>query len=268
MSKEIIWDRISWNEGDDFIAFAFGDFDSKLGGIIRTSNSNRYNDNLSAPMNDLTADIPGGDGQYYFGTHHKPKVFNVDFAFDHLTKRQLRELKRAFSGKEMRELCFAEEYNKIYMAKVTGQPNIKALCFDENDEEIYKGEGSVQFTAYWPYARDIATTSYTGTSTNGTYTIQVENEGDIPATFVLTASTGTTISQIDIYQDNTATPTTTIKGTNITEWDSKTGIIKSGTNVIDYTGNGLISLPLDLTKFVITATSGGTVTIEFYNWYY
>ena len=26
------------------------------------------------------------------------------------------------------------------------------LCFDENGKRIYKGEGTVQFTAYWPYA--------------------------------------------------------------------------------------------------------------------
>ena len=62
MGKEIVWERISWTELDDFIAFAFGDFDSKSFGIVRTSSNNRYNTNLSAPMNDLTAEVPGGDG--------------------------------------------------------------------------------------------------------------------------------------------------------------------------------------------------------------
>jgi predicted phage tail component-like protein len=143
MGKEIEWSRITWNEGDDFIAFAFGDFDSKSIGLVRTSQSSRYEEYLSAPTKDLTAEVPGGDGQYYFGTYHQPKVFNVNFAFDNLTKRQIRELKRVFSGKEMRELTFAEEYNKIYMAKVTSQPNLKTLCFDVNGEEIYKGEGTV-----------------------------------------------------------------------------------------------------------------------------
>lgn len=271
MSKEIIWDKITWGEGDDFIAFAFGDFDSKMGGIIRTSDSNRYNNDLSAPMNDLTADIPGGDGQYYFGTFHKPKIFNINFAFDHLTKRQLRELKRAFSGKEMRELSFAEEYSKIYMAKVTSQPNIKALCFDENDEEIYKGEGSVQFTAYWPYARDMAATIYSGTATTdaGGRSIRVENEGDIPTTFVFKAPIGAKVNKIEVIQDTIKLAT--IEGANITKWDSKTGIIESDGEIISYTGNGLIQIPLDLTEFKIyssTDASSSTVTIEYYNWYY
>ena len=264
MGKEIVWEKISWNENDDFIAFAFGDFDSKSFGIVRTSNGDRYNIHLSAPMNDVTADVPGSDGQYYFGTFHKPKVFDVSFAFDHLTRRQLRDLKKAFTGKEMRELCFAEEYYRIYMAKVTSQPNIKSLCFDEDGEEIYKGEGNVQFTAYWPYARDIQSSSYTGTATENGITITVENEGDIPTTFVVTAREGAKISEIVIKQDETKI--TTISGVDITEWNSKTGIIKSGDKPISYTGNGLVQLPLDLVDFVIKGT--GTVEIEFNNWYY
>ena len=33
-------------------------------------------------------------------------------------------------GKEMKEFCLSEDSDKIYMVKVTSQPNIKALCFD------------------------------------------------------------------------------------------------------------------------------------------
>jgi hypothetical protein len=52
----------AWTEGNDFIAFAFGDFDSKAKGIIRTSDGDRYNANLSPQLQDKTADIPGADG--------------------------------------------------------------------------------------------------------------------------------------------------------------------------------------------------------------
>lgn len=265
MGKEIVWEKIQWGNGDDFIAFAFGDFESKSGGIIRTSNSDRYNINLSAPMNDMTAEVPGGDGQYYFGTFHKPKVFDVSFAFDHLTRRQLRDLKKAFAGKEMRELCFAEEYHKIYMAKVTSQPNIKAICFDEGGDEIYKGEGSVQFTAYWPYARDIYSNTYTA-FVSGETEIVVENRGDIPTSFVFSASEAT-INEIVVKQGDETLTTISINGEDyITHWDSKTGIIQCNDNTISYSGNGLIQIPLDLVTFEIKGT--GTATIEFYNWYY
>jgi hypothetical protein len=75
--QQINWTSLGWNGGDDFLHFAFGDFNSKnfaSGGIIyRTSDSNRYNINLAPPMRDITAEVPSGDGQYYFGTFHQPK---------------------------------------------------------------------------------------------------------------------------------------------------------------------------------------------------
>jgi hypothetical protein len=86
--QQINWTSLGWNGGDDFLHFAFGDFNSKnfaSGGIIyRTSDSNRYNINLAPPMRDITAEVPSGDGQYYFGTFHQPKVFDISFAFDNL----------------------------------------------------------------------------------------------------------------------------------------------------------------------------------------
>jgi hypothetical protein len=42
---------------------------------------------------------------------------------------------------------------------VTGTPNINYICFEEFDTtiqkivKIYKGEGTIQFTVYYPYAR-------------------------------------------------------------------------------------------------------------------
>lgn len=314
MGKEIDFDSLGWTKGDDFIAFAFGDFNSKFfyiqnpietdaqkqikGGIIRTSNGDRYNMNLVPPMQDKTADVPGGDGQYYFGTYHKPKVFDISFAFDCLTQDGLRKLKKAFAGKEMRELVFSEESDKVYMAKVTSQPNIKTICFDETytvttgegeeavtktyTQEVYKGEGSVQFTAYWPYARDISASVYTQSVANGievpkitdddpdlTYVTKiVENEGDIPTTFVLEASGDPKVIKIEIKQGDT--PIATIEAENITGWDSKTGIVKSGDNAIYYTGDGLAQIPLGLCTFKITSISEATgdVQIEFYNQYY
>ena len=111
---------LNWDESEAFLHFAFGDFNSKNAGIIRTSDGGRFNIELVPPMQDFTTDVPGGDGQYYFGTFHRPKVFNISFAFDELNKEQLRNLKQAFAGKEMKEFCLSEESDKIYMVKVTG----------------------------------------------------------------------------------------------------------------------------------------------------
>jgi hypothetical protein len=96
----------------------------------------------------------------------------------------------------------------------------------------------------------------------------VENEGDIPATFTFTAPVDAKINEIKVVQD--ATTLTTIKADSITEWNSKTGIIKSGVDAISYTGDGLVKIPLGLCTFVVTSGTGATgdVNIEFYNWYY
>lgn len=141
-------------QGMDFLAFSFNgkhswdDFH-----IYRTSDSDRYNENLTPTLTDKTAEVPGGDGMYYFGTTHKQRDFNISFAFDSLTEVQLRELKKWLNGKEMGDLWFQEAPYKVWTAKPAGNSSIKYIPFDdENGQRVYKGEGTVQFVAYWPYA--------------------------------------------------------------------------------------------------------------------
>ena len=77
----------------DFVGFSFGGIHCKYDlGVVRTIN-NRINDNLSATKKDITVEIPGGDGSYYFGSLDRNKVFSVEYAFDRLTEKQLREWK-------------------------------------------------------------------------------------------------------------------------------------------------------------------------------
>jgi hypothetical protein len=35
---------------------------------------------------------------------------------------------------------------------VTGTPQLKTLCFMVGDKRVYKGEGTIQFTCYCPFA--------------------------------------------------------------------------------------------------------------------
>lgn len=137
----------------DFIGFtyngkhSFNDF-----GIYRTSEGSRYNDNLVPSMTDKTVDIPGGDGQYYFYTTHKNRQFSIPIAFDGLTEIKYREMRQWLDGKAIHDLIFDEAPYKVYSAKVTGTPSLKTLCFEKEGKRIYKGEGTIQFTCYYPYA--------------------------------------------------------------------------------------------------------------------
>ncbi len=139
----------------DYIAFSFnGKHSFEDFGIYRTSDSNSgYNETLTRTMTDKTAEVPGMDGQYYFGTQHKNKTFTVKFAFDNLTEEKLQQLKKWLNGKEIGDLWFAEAPHRVYSAKVTGNATVSALAFSINGRHrVYKGTGSVQFTCYYPYA--------------------------------------------------------------------------------------------------------------------
>ena len=137
----------------DFIGFTFGERHSSAFGIVRVSDGSRYNDDLLPTIKDNTIQIPGGDGTYYFGSNYTQKQFNISYAFDNLSESQLRELKNWLGDKKLRDLIFDEAPYKIYKAKVTGSSTFKHLCFIQDGQRIYKGEGNIQFTCYSPFAR-------------------------------------------------------------------------------------------------------------------
>lgn len=137
---------------EDFIGFTYNGVHSSDLKIYRTSNSNRYDDNITATMIDKTVDVPGGDGQYYFGTTFKNRTFAVNYAFHNLEESDIAKIKEVFCGDGIHDLVFDEHPYKAWHAKVTGTASMKHLCFEESGKRIYKGEGSITFTCYYPYA--------------------------------------------------------------------------------------------------------------------
>ena len=140
----------------DYIGFTFNGVHSDTLGIKRTSEGSRFNENLLPTVQDKTVQVPGGDGMYYFGSYYTQRQFNISYAFDALTEEQLARIKALFGDKKIHELIFDEAPYKVYQAKVTGSASIKYIPFAEGaTNRIYKGEGSIQFTAYDPYARSV-----------------------------------------------------------------------------------------------------------------
>lgn len=141
----------------DYIGFTFNGVHSSSLGIVRVSDGSRYNENLLPSIQDKTIQVPGGDGMYYFGSYYTQKQISISYAFDALTEEQLAHIKVLFGDKKIHELIFDEAPYKAYQAKVTGTAQIKYIPFDEGSTgRVYKGEGSVQFTAYNPYARSVS----------------------------------------------------------------------------------------------------------------
>ena len=138
----------------DFIGFSFNEHRSESLGIVRVSDGSRYNEDLVPTTQDKTVQVPGGDGFYYFGSDYTQKPFTIPIAFDGLTEKQFRELQQVFGTKELGKLVFDERPYKYYMVK-SGKPQLKYICFGKEGERIYKGEGTLTFTAYYPFAKSV-----------------------------------------------------------------------------------------------------------------
>ena len=136
----------------DFIGFSFNGYRSESLGIVRVSDGSRYNEDLVPTAQDKTVQVPGGNGFYYFGSDYTQRQFNINIAFDELTEKQFRELQQVFGTKELGKLIFDERPYKYYMVK-SSKPQLKYICFGKNGERIYKGEGTLTFTAYYPFAK-------------------------------------------------------------------------------------------------------------------
>lgn len=138
---------------NDFIGFKFGEKHSSDLGIMRVSDGFRYAEDLSPTLQDKSIPRPGNDGTYFFNSYYTQKPFNLQFAFDSLTEKQLRELKQTFNVKIPQKLIFDETPYKYYMVKISAPPQLKYICFEEGGQRIYKGEGTLSLMAYYPYAK-------------------------------------------------------------------------------------------------------------------
>ena len=145
---------IEQSKYQDYIGFIFNGKHSSEFGIVRTSDGSRFNENLLPTIQDKTVQVPGGDGTYFFGSYYTQRQFTVPFAFDSMTEKQFNNLKNWLGDKKPHDLIFDEAPYKVYKAKITGSATIKYIPFGEGEtNRLYKGEGSIQFTCYQPYAR-------------------------------------------------------------------------------------------------------------------
>lgn len=139
--------------GGDFTGFHFNGYYSEDLGITRISDGDRYNSDLLPTRNSRTAQNVGGHGTYYWDSFYTQKSFSINFAFDNLTEREKRNLAIIFGTDQISSLWFDEEPYKQYYVLTNNTLQLKTIAFDAEDgSRIYKGEGSIQLTAYYPFA--------------------------------------------------------------------------------------------------------------------
>ncbi len=136
----------------DFIGFTFDGVHSSELGIVRVSGGDRYEQSLLPSSSLKTVPVPGGDGTYYFGMNYTQKSENINIAYDSLTEEQIDKITRLFGTRKIVPLIFDEAPYKVHNVKISGDPRLTFLCFDENGKRIYKGEGSIPIIRYSPFA--------------------------------------------------------------------------------------------------------------------
>ena len=136
-----------------FIGFSFAGRHSSEFNLYRVSTGSRYQEDLVPVSSDSTEEIIGGDGAYYFGTRKEPLELPLSVAFDNITEAQFRQMRAWLSGEETQPIIFDERPYKTYYGKVNGAPHLEYICFKEKGKRIYKGEGTINFICYYPYAK-------------------------------------------------------------------------------------------------------------------
>ena len=136
----------------DFIGFTFDGIHSSELGIVRVSGGDRYEEALVPSLSLKTTNVPGGDGSYYFGTSYTQRNINLQIAFDSLTQQQFMRLIAVFGTKKISTLIFDENPYKVYNVKISSEPKLNYICFDEDNKRVYKGEGNINLVSLSPYA--------------------------------------------------------------------------------------------------------------------
>ena len=138
----------------DFCGFRFGKIHTSDLHLEVVSTSDRYEPRILPAPSDTTIDVPGSDGQYYFGSVYKNREITCNLAFDNVSEQIYRKIRQLFATDKLQDLVFDEEPYKTWKAKIKSKPEFKSLCFTDKEtgQRVYKGTGKLVFICYYPYA--------------------------------------------------------------------------------------------------------------------
>ena len=139
----------------DFIGFKFGGKHISEFAIIRVSGGDRSEEELQPEIKDITAEVAGIDGNYYFGSNYGPRKFSLELAFDSLTEENFRALRKLFSTKQQKELIFDERPYKKYIAKLESPIELSYVCFDQPKKIVGAERDGIRVVERTPIVEEI-----------------------------------------------------------------------------------------------------------------
>ena len=139
----------------DFLGFTFNNVHSSALGITRVLNG-MMDIQLTPTQNDISVELNGQDGKHYYGSTYKQINIVINFAFEGLSDEQISVIKTIWNDKKVHQLILDEYPYKVYNAKASGSSVLKHLSFSKTEGgrsiRYYNGEGSFNFTCFFPYA--------------------------------------------------------------------------------------------------------------------
>lgn len=202
----------------DFIGFSFDGVHSSQLGIIRVSEGDRYSEILQPEFEDQLLPIPGGGGQYYFGSNYRERHINISIAFDSMTEEQMRQLTRLFSTTKPCSLIFDERPYKVYTVKLASPIQLHYVCFD-NFKQTNNGKNRIA-----KYLKQYTDSNIGNRMKNSTEKYRVY-KGDGSIEFICTSLYAyAPFKTLDSYLRN-GYPITTY--TNIDQWAAASGILSA-----------------------------------------
>ena len=128
----------------DFLGFTFAGVRSESLNIVRTSDGDRFEESILPEIRDISVEVPGMDGEYFFGSTYGKRNIEVAFAFDSMTEVQFRRLQKTFGQRRQGELIFDERPYKKYIAKIESPIELSYVCFDEPIKTIEPARDGVR----------------------------------------------------------------------------------------------------------------------------
>jgi len=139
----------------DFLSFSFAGLDSSELNIVRTSDGDRFDEQIVPEIKDVTVEVPGMDGEYFFGSTYGPRSIDISFAFDSLTEEQFRRLRKVYGRRRIGELILSERPYKRYMVKIESPIELSYICFDEPKKVVGASRDGLRVVNRTPITEEI-----------------------------------------------------------------------------------------------------------------
>lgn len=117
--------------GEVYLTFQYKDRDSADMGLYAISQGGRYVKNIGPSFEDSVVDVPGYDGQYYYGTDVKQQTFTLSCFTHNLTLPEYDNLRSWLHPRGVGKLILPDQPYKYYIAKVAEVSPLSAIPLTE-----------------------------------------------------------------------------------------------------------------------------------------